>query len=125
MLAQLEMFINLRFTRAAETDKENRSMEYGISKSRFYYSIKFLLAERVYLNNCSSLLLDNLEFHSSRYYIYIRCKDRFNTIRIALYNNLYNKFHNILKSESEDRLRTDCFLRYYLVNSDEIRFVIK
>lgn len=87
MLAQLEMFINLRFTRAAETDKENRSMEYGISKSRFYYSIKFILAERVYLNNCSSLLLDNFTLRD----IYIRCKDRFNTIRIALYN-LYNKF---------------------------------
>lgn len=59
MLAQLEMFINLRLTRAAETDKENRSVEYEniIEIPRFYYSIKFILAGRVYLNNRSSLLL--------------------------------------------------------------------
>lgn len=75
MLVQLdpEMFLNLRFTRAAETDKEYRSME-NIEIPRFYYSIKFILVRMIQkIQNeftqtiVQLLLLDNLEFHDTLY----------------------------------------------------------
>lgn len=95
MLAQLEMFINLRLTRAAETDKENRSVEYEniIEIPRFYYSIKFILAGRVYLNNRSSLLLDNLELHDTIFTFVARIDS---ILRVLLCAIIF--INNILKS---------------------------
>lgn len=104
MLVQLdpEMFLNLRFTRAAETDKEYRSME-NIEIPRFYYSIKFILVRMIQKiqNEFTQTIVQvcywtiwNFTIH----YIY-RCKDRFDLYYAYYFVQKFGQIsmYNILK----------------------------